>query len=80
MKVSFGKGVTKYGPGVQITISGDEVAVAIYAYLMAHNVVIDGPATITVNGELCESGSVYVDPSGKVVSDGIGYDGKGTNF
>lgn len=40
-----------YGTGVQIDLTGEEVATAIYAYLMAHNVVINGPATIRVNGE-----------------------------
>jgi hypothetical protein len=77
MDIQFGKGKTKYGPGVQITLTGAEVATAIYAYLMAHNVVIDGAATIRVNGELCESGEMYVDPSGRVIADGIGWNGRG---
>jgi len=77
MEVSFGKGKTQYGTGVQIDLTGDEVAMAIYTYLTAHNVHISGAATITVNGELCEYGGVYVDPSGRVVANGEGYNGRG---
>lgn len=75
MEISFGEGKTEYGPGVQINLTGNEVT-----YLTAHNVHIFGPATITVNGELCKIGSVYVDPSGRVVSDGIGWNGKGNKY
>lgn len=67
MKIYSGSGVTQYGPGVQIDLKGSEVARAISTYLHAHEVYINGPMTITVNGELCEFGEVYVDPSGKVV-------------
>jgi hypothetical protein len=77
MKVSFGKGKTEYGPGVQIDLTGNEVAMAIHTYLTAHNIHIYGPATISVNGELCKYGGVYVDPSGSVVANGKGYNGKG---
>jgi hypothetical protein len=77
MKVKFGKGTSQYGPGVQIDLTGDEVAHAIYTYLVAHDINIFGPRTITVNGELCKVGQVYVDPSGRVIANGIGYDGKG---
>lgn len=79
MKIKYGKGITEYGPGVEIKLKGEEVAMAIYTYLTAHNVHIDGPATITVNGELCEKGLVYVDPSGYVVAKGKGYSGRGEN-
>jgi len=68
MKIKYGQGTTQYGPGVSIELSGDEVAIAIDAYLTAHNVVVRGPRTITVNGELCEEGEVYVDPSGFVIT------------
>lgn len=68
MNVRRGDGTTQYGPGVLIELSGDEVATAIDAYLAAHRVHISGPRTINVNGELIESGSVYVDPSGFVVT------------
>ena len=73
MKVDYGAGKTQYGPGVSIELDGDEVAVAIEAYLLAHGVRIHGPRTITVNGALCESGNVYVDPAGRcVVLGGLG--------
>jgi hypothetical protein len=80
MNIEFGKGKTKYGPGVQIDLTGNEVARAIYTYLTAHDVHISGPATITVNGELCEVGEVYVDPSAKVVANGVGWDGRGKHY
>lgn len=73
MKVKQGRGKTQYGPGVEIVLSGDEVAVAIDAYLVAHQIYVDGPRTITVNGELCEHGLVYVDPSGCVIHKGERY-------
>ncbi len=77
MKVVRGAGETQYGPGVDIHLSGDEVATAISAYLVAHNIYVEGVRTITVNGELCDSGRVYVDPSGSVISDGICHSGRG---
>lgn len=70
MEVKFGEGKTKYGPGVEINLTGDEVAIAIDAYLVAHGIYVDGARTIRVNGELCEEGSIYVDPSGNVIEDG----------
>ena len=66
MKVEF----DKKGLGVNIHLSGDEVARAIDAYLVAHSISVRGPRTITVNGQLCEIGKVYVDPSGQVIAKG----------
>lgn len=77
MQVKYGKGKTEYGPGVSINLTGDEVAIAIDAYLVAHQVYVSGPRTITVNGERCNEGHIYVDPSGKVISDGEEYSGRG---
>jgi hypothetical protein len=77
MKVRFGNGKTEYGPGVEIILTGSEVATAIDAYLVAHRIYVSGPRTITVNDKLCDSGMVYVDPSGAVVTDGIRYTGRG---
>ena len=77
MDISFGTGTTKYGTGVQIDLTGEEVATAIYAYLMAHNVVIDGCATIKVNDERIKDCYIYVDPSGRVIANGEGWNGKG---
>jgi len=68
MIVKHGNGSTKYGPGVSIELTGDEVATAIDAYLVARRIHVSGPRTVTVNGELCEEGQVYVDPSGFVVT------------
>ena len=53
MNVQFGKGKTEYGTGVQIDLTGDEVATAISAYLVAHGIHVVGAKTITVNGEFC---------------------------
>jgi hypothetical protein len=77
MEIQFGKGKTKYGPGVQIDLTGEEVAMAIYTYLTAHNVHIDGTATISVNGKLCQFGGIYVDPSARVIANGKEWNGKG---
>ncbi len=78
MDVRRGRGPTKYGPGVDIDLTGEEIATAIDAYLVAHDVHIRGARTITVNGELCERGNIYVDPSGFVVADGEKFNGDGT--
>ena len=64
MKIKKGKGTTEYGKGVDITLSGEEVARAIMTYLTSKGVHIYGARTITINGELCESGRIYIDPSG----------------
>jgi len=77
MKIKYGKGKTQYGPGVQINLTGDEVAMAIYTYLTAHKFHISGPATIRVNGKLCKEGEIYVDPSGFVIAKGKRYSGRG---
>lgn len=77
MDIKFGEGTTEYGPGVAIEMTGDEVALAIFAWLVAHDVHIVGARTVTVNGELCEGGRVYVDPSGFVVAGGKRFLGRG---
>lgn len=66
MNIQFGKGTTEYGKGVEINLTGEEVATAIDAYLVARGIHVDGARTITINGELCEEGEIYVDPSGSV--------------
>lgn len=70
MIVKPGKECASVHPGAVIDLDGDEVATAIDAYLVAHGVHVSGPRTITVNGELCRVGRVYVDPSGFVIADG----------
>jgi len=68
MKIGYGNGPTEYGPGVAIELTGNEVAIAIMAWLVASGVHVDGARTVTVNGELCEAGRVYVDPEGFVIT------------
>jgi hypothetical protein len=77
MDVEYGKGCTEYGPGVNITLTGEEVATAIHSWLVAHGVHISGARTVTVNGDLCEDGRVYVDPSGFVIFRGEKIPGRG---
>ncbi len=77
MKVKHGQGVTQYGPGVSIDMTGSDLARAIDAYLVARGVHVSGPRTITVNGDLCESARVYVDPSGFAIHKGKKIDGRG---
>ena len=78
MNVRFGDGRTEYGPGVSIELTGEEVARAIEAWLVGQNVHVRGARTITVNGDLCEAGRVYVDPGAFVMADGKRWNGKGT--
>jgi hypothetical protein len=54
--------------GDKVELTGDEVARAISAYLVAQGVHISGPRTITVNGELCQKGEVRVDPTGYILN------------
>ena len=68
MKIQYGNGKTEYGPGVSIELEDREVVAAINAWLVAHGVHVSGPRTVTVNGNLCECGHVYVDPSGCVIT------------
>jgi hypothetical protein len=75
--VKHGEGRTQYGPGVSIELTGAEVATAIDAWLIAHGVHVEGPRTVTVNGELCSRGRVYVDPSGFAIADGMKHSGRG---
>ena len=59
MKIDYGSGPTIYGPGINISLSGNEIAKAIDLYLLSHNVIVRGPRTIKYNGELLnESGRV----------------------
>jgi hypothetical protein len=64
---------------VSIELTGDEVATAIDAYLVAHRIHVSGPRTVRVNGELCSYGRVYVDPSGFAIADGTRFSGRGPN-
>lgn len=77
MDVKYGEGNTRYGPGISIDMTGVEIVIAIEAYLVERGVYIGGSRTITVNGELCGSGHVYVDPSGFVVYNGETMFGRG---
>ena len=79
MKVSYGKGKTEFGPGVEINLTGDEVATDGDSYLVAHDIIVRGARTITVNGELIEDGEVYVDPSGFAMEKGVRFEGRGLN-
>ena len=63
------------GDGVRITMSGDEVALAISSWILAKGLNVHGPRTINVNGDLCREGSVYVDPSGFVEKKGKTWSG-----
>jgi len=70
MKIEQGKGVSAYGPGVDIHLSADEVATAIDAYIVAHGAHVVGPRTVLISGMAGITGRVHVDPSGKVFHDG----------
>lgn len=57
-----------------IELDGNEVATAIAAYLVAHNIHVSGPRTIRMTQPErtgCTHGAeVYVDPSGRVIANG----------
>lgn len=76
-EIKYGRGRTEYGPGIEIVLTGEMVALAIHSYLVAHGIHISGPSTVTVNDDLCEYGEVYVDPSGFVVTNGQKFSGRG---
>lgn len=77
MKVGYGNSKAGYGPGVEIELTGDDVATAIDAYLVAQGVCVRGARTITVNGDLCRKGRVFVDPSGFAIAHGEKWSGRG---
>ena len=68
--------IKEINEGALIELKGDEVAIAIDAYLVARGVTVVGPRTITVNGQLCEKGRVFVDPSGFAVKKGKKFGGE----
>ena len=76
MKIKKGKGTIRYGPGIDIELSGTEVALAIEAFLVSHGVHISGARTIMVNEELIECGRIYVDPSAYVIAKGKEFSGR----
>lgn len=79
MMIVHGKGATEFGPGVSINLTGDEVAIAIDAWLVSQRVHVKGPRTINVNDEMIQCGHIYVDPSGSVIVNGQEIFGNGKN-
>jgi hypothetical protein len=77
VEIKYGDGSAGFGPGVSIHLTGNEVATAIDAWLVAHRVHVAGARTVTVNGELCREGHVYVDPSAFIIADGMKLSGRG---
>lgn len=78
MDIKYGKGTTEYGPGVEIHLTGNEMAKAVHLYLYSQDIYISGASTVSYNGALMNNtGQVYVDPSGRVIADGVAHDGRG---
>ena len=77
MHIQHGNGPTEYGPGVEICLTGIDLACAIDAFLVANNINVQGPRTVYVNQELCRSAWIYVDPSGFVGTSEATYHGSG---
>jgi len=79
MNIEYGRGTTKYGPGVSIQLTDDEVALAIDSWLIANRVRVVGPRTVTMtmDGDTCEGANVYVDPSGYVIDRAKKISGRG---
>ena len=59
---------------LDIQLSADEVAHAIYSYLFAHGYYIEGASTVSINGKLCTGAKVNIDSS--VIFDGERYNKK----
>lgn len=76
MKVEYGNGMTQYGPGVHVHLTGDEVARAIDDYLLTRGAVVSGARTITVNNQRCNHGDV-LDPSDFVAHNEEKLNGRG---
>lgn len=76
MKVKKGNGTSEFGKGIIIKLTGSEVATAISAYLVANGLHVNGPRTIKVNGESIDCGSIYIDPSGFVIKNGVKRSGR----
>lgn len=70
MKISHSlKGLsTRYGPGIDITLDGNEIAEAIDQYLAARGVTVKGARTTSINEIIARDvvARIYVDPSGSV--------------
>jgi hypothetical protein len=77
MIIKYGKNITEFGTGVDIILTGNEVATAIDSYLVSHNVYVEGARTARVNNELCKEGKIHVDPSGFVIAKGKKLSGRG---
>ena len=75
MNIRYGNGQTEFGPGVEILLTGEEIATAVFSWLVGHGVHINGPRTIRINGGQISDGSIYVDPSGFVVCEGEKFSG-----
>ena len=71
LEIKNGNGTSKFGQGISINLDGCELATAIDAYLVSHNIHVSGARTITVNGDLCDNANIYVDPSGFVIHNGV---------
>jgi hypothetical protein len=67
MIIKYGE-PSKFGPGIRIELTGNEVARAIDVWLHSQRVIVRGPRTVTVNGDLCNFGEVLVDSSGFVIT------------
>jgi len=73
MKVVKGEGTTESGgTGINIELTGDEVARAIDSFLVAKGVSVSGSRTIKINGKSSDHAivSIFVDPSGFVTNKG----------
>jgi hypothetical protein len=77
MEIKYGNGKSEHGPGVEINLTGNELATAISAYLVAQGVHVSGARTIRVNGEMCDNSSIYVDPSARVIKGDSVWEGRG---
>ncbi len=78
MDIKYGRYPGEFGPGIEIELTGNELAQAIETWLMAQGVLITGARTTTVNdGDPCGSARVFVDPGGFITTAGQRISGRG---
>lgn len=76
MEIKRGGGAYN-GPGILIELSGNELAAAVDRYIAQHGIQVKGARSVRVNGLNCACATVFVDPSGTVVSGDCDLTGRG---
>jgi hypothetical protein len=60
MNIKYGNTQSKRGHSIIIELDGAEVAEAIDAWIIGRGVYVSGERAVTVNGEICHTGQIYI--------------------